>query len=355
MGCAVCYPMRASLVMMSTIKPSLPASPSHLSLIFSALLLSALPPLLHSAKPDHDAHWWLDRMVRATHTLNYIGTFVYRNGDQLESMQIVHRVDDDGSRHERLISLSGVPWEVLRDGSRVTCIFPNNRSVVTGKSQRRPFLASTLFANSEAHRRYYDFSVAGKGRVAGRYTRIIEVKPLDKHRYGFRLWIDRGSGLLLKYELMDEDKERAPLEQFVYTNIRIPEHIPDSLLQPAITGDSFARYTREEGLRGERERTNASWETGWLPPGFELSAYARDEIPSHQQPIQRLVYTDGLSSFLVLIEPIESTKARLTGSSTMGAVSAFGRQVDDFQVTVFGEVPPDTVKSVALSVHRDAS
>ncbi|MGF1613743.1 MAG: MucB/RseB C-terminal domain-containing protein [Gammaproteobacteria bacterium] len=303
------------------------------------------------AEASTEAEQWLDKMMQAARSLNYDGTFVYRSGPHLQSMRVIHRVDPDGNRRERLVSLSGVAWEVLRDGAQVTCILPDERSVVIGKNRRRSFLASPVFKAPLQSSQHYEFSVAGADRVAGRPTEIVTVTPLDPYRYGFRLWVDHETGLLLKSELIGE--EGLPLEQFVYTSIEMHQEIPDQLLKPGLSGSGFKQYHHGTASKPSA-KTSASetWRVTWLPPGFILSEDASDTIAKPQVSVKRLVYTDGLSSFLVLMEPLESPRQAQQGLSKMGAVNAYGRLVDGHQVTVFGEVPATTVEQVGNSIER---
>jgi sigma-E factor negative regulatory protein RseB len=79
---------------------------------------------------------WLEKMHRAAHMLNYEGTFVYGQQDQLSSVRIIHSVSELGER-ERLVSMDGTGREIFRDGDRVTCIYPDSQSVMVEKSRPR--------------------------------------------------------------------------------------------------------------------------------------------------------------------------------------------------------------------------
>ena len=74
----------------------------------------------------------------------------------------------------------------------------------------------------------------------------------------------------------------------------------------------------------------------------------RRKIPNSEDYVQQMVYTDGLASLSVFIEK----KSDLTqgGVSSMGAVNAAIRILDDYSVTAIGEVPAITVQQVAESV-----
>ncbi|MDX1513133.1 MAG: MucB/RseB C-terminal domain-containing protein [Gammaproteobacteria bacterium] len=311
-----------------------------LSLALSPLCAAALTPTEESAQR------WLEKMAEAFQTLNYDGTFVYRNGDRMESMRIIHRASPDGER-ERMFSLTGAAREVLRDRDKVTCILPDDRSVVVAKSRPRS-VALHIFDPRDGFAKFYRLSAHPGERVAGRETALVSVQPLDEFRYGYRLWLDRVSGLLLKSELVNQ--AGGALEQIVYTQIRMPAHIPDSLLEPAISGEGFTWYTDDRATGKRADAGNDGWTVGWLPEGFRMSDWAYDPTGSSRTPVEHLVYTDGLASLSVFIERLDDAKERLDGHSSMGAINVFGRVAGDFQVTVVGEVPEATVERVGLSV-----
>jgi len=296
-----------------------------------------------------DASYWLDRMMHATRSLNYDGTFVYRKGEHMESMRIVHRAGPDGER-ERLVSLSGAAREVIRDESRVTCILPDSASVVVSKSRPRSLLPAGVSGASEDIERYYSLAVEEGDRVAGRETQVIVVEPRDRYRYGYRLWLDRGTGLLLKSELVHDS--RMPIEQIVYTSISTPDRIADELLEPEHSGEGFTWYTTE-GNDATASGREAKWDVEWLPDGFEMSERAFDPVATSRMPVEQMVYSDGLATVSVFVEELAPGGERLEGASRMGAMNAYGRVVGDYQITTVGEVPPATVEGVARSVvHR---
>lgn len=289
---------------------------------------------------------WLEKMAQAAHTLNYDGTFVYRNGDRIESMRIIHRASPDGGR-ERMYSLTGAAREVLRDSKKVICILPDNRSVVVAKSRPRS-VALRVLDPEEGFAKHYLLSMREGERVAARNTVKILVNPRDDYRYGYRLWLDRVTGLLLKSELVG-DSGRA-LEQIVYTDLKLPADIPDALLEPAISGEGFTWYRDDASQDYSPPDSGNDWSVGWLPEGFHMSDRVFDPTSLSRMPVEHLVYSDGLASLSVFIETLGSASERLEGHSNMGAINAYGRVLGDFQITVVGEVPSITVERVADSV-----
>jgi sigma-E factor negative regulatory protein RseB len=318
--------------------------------ILSGLLCSLYTQTGVAGDSSEDPQQSLDRMARAAQTLNYDGTFVYRNGATMQSMRIIHRAGSDGER-ERLVALSGAAREVIRDRERVTCILPDRQSVVVAKSRPRQFPHSKLFESGSGFARYYALSIERGERIAGRHTRLVNVVPHDRFRYGYRLWMDRDTDLLLKSELIDEHGEIV--EQLVYTNIELPESISDELLQPTISGAGYTWYRDAQAAPAPtRPKADPGWYPGWLPDGFDLRDHARDPILASRDPVEHLVFSDGLASISVFIERLDKTTEPLAGLDSMGAVNAFGSMVDDLQITVVGEVPAATVERIAASISR---
>jgi sigma-E factor negative regulatory protein RseB len=303
------------------------------------------------AEGGTEALTWLDRMAQASRELNYDGIFVYRHGNEMETMRVIHR-GGEGGELERLVSLNGAPREVLRDASQVTCIRTDNRSVMIGPSHSRGVLASVFRDSESRFTDHYDLRLLGRDRVAGRTARKLAITPRDAYRYGYLLWLHEDTGFPLRSELRHPDG--TPLEQLVYTTLRFPDRIPDRLLEPSVSGDNFVWLKAEASDSATPPPTPAAteWRVGWLPEGFRIRQAVRDPVVYDRRPVHHMVYSDGLASFSVYLERLESEPDSFEGSSRMGAVNAFGRVVDGHQVTVVGEVPLETVRRVAAEVGR---
>ena len=287
--------------------------------------------------------------------MNYVGTFVYRNGSTLQSMRIIHRADESGGR-ERLVALSGAAREVIRDGQRVICILPDDRTVVVTRQRPGRLSPSTVFGSEVAMDpnvgNLYSLSSDGTERIADREAIVMDVRPRDRFRYGFRLAVDRESGLLLKSELRDGGG--MVLEQIVYTHLELPRTIPDEALEPGISDAGFTRYdVADTGSAGNGSASSAEeWTIGWLPAGFRMTDKSFDPIRTGHNPVDHRVYSDGLASLSIFIERGVGAGDRLEGRSSVGAFNAFGRVVDEYQISVVGEVPGITVEKIAASVAK---
>jgi sigma-E factor negative regulatory protein RseB len=313
------------------------------------LLLITTLVLFGQTVAADSARQWLDGMSTAMKALDYDGTFVYQHGGKLEAMRIIHRVDDGGQR-ERLVSLTGSAREVLRDGRSVTCILPDNKSVMVGQSrppQPFPVVPEDLGAIS----RYYQLEDEGEERMIGYLARVIAVTPKDEFRYGYRFWIDRDSRMLLKSDLTGVDGK--PVEQVMFTTLEIGIDIPAADLQPSLTGEGYT-WLRQTEIRKAPDAANGKpgWTATQLPAGFMPTDFQRSRMREQGGDAEHMVYSDGMATVSVYVEEATPGVVAFTGLSSMGAMNAYGIQIDGFQITVVGEVPPATVRMIATSVER---
>ena len=290
---------------------------------------------------------WLERMSEAVERRNYIATFVYSNGSELQSIRVVHRHDHTGVR-ERMISLTGPPREVLRNGAEVTCIFPDDRSVLVSGDKKSSGARSSLFQLSPDLKDNYRLTTHLGERVAGRTTQTVLVQPRDVYRYGYRLALDLDSALPLRSELLGSSG-RA-LERIVYTNIQVGPQIEDEQLRSTTVAENFTWRRADDAP--EQAGIDSGWTLTWLPPGFRA---VRQLILGDDASVSRhhLTYSDGVASFSVFIEPLNDSQKGMRGMSQMGPTSAFGRVIGSTQITVIGEVPEKTVRHVGESISRN--
>jgi len=320
---------------------------------FAAYLLFALlaVPLAARAADDSSAQarQWLEKMEHAVKTMNYEGSFVYIHGDHLEAMRIVHVADKSGE-HERLLSLNGAAREILRDNDMLTCILPDTRSVVVEKSRPRKYIPAGLLKLDKKLFRHYEFKMLGQDRMTGRAAQVIEVKARDQYRYGYRLWLDRATGMLLKSDLVDG--HGMPVEQMMFTSIRMDKEIPPSALKPVISGKGY-KWFRQEKPPWAPNREERAWKVTRLPPGFTMSMHVAHDMPVSVMPVDHMMFTDGLASVSVYVEEPDKKEKPFNGTSRMGAVNAFGKVIAGHQVTVVGEVPKATVMMIGESVRYE--
>ncbi len=92
------------------------------------------------------------------------------------------------------------------------------------------------------------------------------------------------------------------------------------------------------------------WRVGELPPGFELTFSQSQAAEDASAPMEQLVYSDGLATISVFIEPNVDGSSAVEGASQIAATNAFTTYRDGYLITALGGVPLDTARMVALSV-----
>jgi sigma-E factor negative regulatory protein RseB len=313
--------------------------------LLASLILLARPV---AAEPDgsREAQDLINRMSRAVRETSYEGVFVYARGHEMDSMRLIHRRAQDGE-YERLVSLTGMMREVIRDERSVTCIFPDNRAVLVEKSRPRKFVAA-LPEPIERIAAFYFFTLDREERVAGRDAWVVTIHPRDDYRYGYQLWIDKESHLLLKSEL--RNKRGDALEQIMFTDIRILDSVPEEMLKPAVSGQDYTWYHHASAEPRAEGARNGEWRVAWMPDGFSMGEHERRALLTSGDPVDHMVFSDGLASVSVFIEKLGEPPQMSAGPSRMGGISAFARNLGSYQVTAVGEVPPLTVQRMANSV-----
>lgn len=291
-----------------------------------------------------EARDWLERMSRAVEELNYRGTFVHVLGGNAETLQIVHR-NADGQSGERILALDGAGSEFVRQGDRAQAIFPDRRIVLLETRSDSSPLVSALPSNTTEFSPHYDLALGDSARVAERAVQVLEIRPRDEFRYGYRLWLDQETAMPLRSQLVGERGE--VVEQIVFTEIEIPADIPASELEPTIDTSGFAtlRAPASPSLAAE-----VPWRATDTPDGFTLSVATQSSMAGSDTPVGHLVYSDGLATVSVFIEASATQADMPDGFSTAGSTNAYSQTFGDRKVTAIGEVPRRTVRRIASSL-----
>jgi sigma-E factor negative regulatory protein RseB len=274
---------------------------------------------------------------------NYEGTFVLRKSDEMMTMHVVHGVDERGI-WESMESLNGEKRKIVRYNNEVISIYPDRKLVTVSNMGDKPGLHPILPENLDKLANYYTIKQLGDDRIAGRTTSVLNVQPKDAYRYGYKYWLDIDTGVLLKCDLLDENGEIV--EQMMYTSF-----IKDSAApQAAFNIPELEGYTRHLLDKSRGQPVDTGWRVTNMPQGFMLTQ-SKDRSDGDNGSLH-LMFSDGLASVSVFIESGKNSPHRLTGASGMGALNAYGKQTNDVQITVMGEVPKATVATIAESMER---
>lgn len=302
----------------------------------------------------------LKRMSEADQYQNYQGTFILRKADKLSTMRVAHGVNDEET-WESLVSLDGERLKIVRRNNQVISVYPDREIVTIRHTSQSQSLHPKLPDNIDQLELFYSMRRLNDDRIANHHTLVVDLMPNDEYRYGYRYWVDKNTGMLLRCDLVaeDENNKKSVIEQMMFTSLDYLMASPES----AFKLQMFEQYKQKVVDEPEvvlADSSTPQWVVKQLPKGFvltqsimrhsHLSADDGGHSSGARSPdLLHLVYSDGLASVSVFIEKNQGAKNHLQGLSSMGAVNAFGHAAEQHFITVVGEVPVKTVQTMAQS------
>lgn len=328
------------------------------ALSLALLSLAALGPVAHAgntAEPPPPATAeprsigdWLMRMHDASRKRAYTGTFVVTSDAMLASARIWHAGEGD-QQIERVDALTGPPRTTFRRNDHVVTFLPDSKVARMEKREALGLFPNLLQAADTSIAEFYGARRLGQDRVAGFEADIVLLKPKDKLRYGYRVWSEKKSGLVIKLQTLDVDGR--VLEQAAFSELQIDAPVRMSSLVRMMnktTGyrtEQLETVTVDPGAEG--------WALSEPQPGFRpMSCIKRATQPGTPPSTLQWVFSDGLASVSLFVEPYDAARHPKEGFVAMGATHSLMRRHDDWWLTVVGEVPVVTLKGFAASLQR---
>jgi sigma-E factor negative regulatory protein RseB len=284
---------------------------------------------------------WLLKVSDASRQANYQGVVVYRDGQRMDVSRLVHR-HHGGRVQERLTALTGRARDILREGEDVFVLVGDERLQSSAPPVLFPILSRDQLAEAETHYEYRDL---GRARVAGRTCRGVMLAPRDEFRYGYEVCGDVETAVPLRVTLLDQ--RGRTIEQLMFTEVAFPARIPDAAFAPppGVTPKPVA-VAAAPAQPAAPVAARGAWRVVKLPPGFRVVRRELAPSPDGQGLVEHVLLSDGLSAVSVFGMRPRTSGRSFNGLSNMGAMSAYGRQVGAFHVTVVGEVPAGTVRMI---------
>jgi len=257
-------------------------------------------------------------------------------------MRITHVTDETGVR-ERLYSISGPYREVIRDSTGVRCVFQDAASVVEDQVVASSYFPELPLSIIDGNTSGYRLGTGGEARIAGHTARRVTISPEDSFRYGYDFWLEEQTGLLLKWELFDTNHK--PLAKLMFTDFAIGSSVKLDELESDSRDEDFIEM-KTFGLQNTVVTgSSPRWQPASLPPGFQLASHSHktgaDGVYEH------MVYSDGLAAVSVYVEQQGIESEVKPGISQLGTNNAYTTKQGALQITVIGEVPAITVKTIA--------
>jgi sigma-E factor negative regulatory protein RseB len=297
---------------------------------------------LAMAGDSQQARDWLERMTAAMSQMSYQGTFVYVREGAVETMRITHVTDETGVR-ERMYSVSGPHREVIRDRKGVRCVLQDAASVVEDQVVASSYFPELPLSIIDGDTSGYRLETGGEARIAGHTARRVTISPEDGFRYGYDFWLEEQTGLLLKWELFDTNHK--PLAKLMFTDFAMGSSVDLDELESDSRAEEFVEMKTFSLQNTVVTRSSPRWQPAKLPPGFQLASHSHKT--GAEGVYEHMVYSDGLAAVSVYVEQQGIESEVKSGISQLGTNNAYTRKQGELQITVIGEVPAITVKSIA--------
>jgi sigma-E factor negative regulatory protein RseB len=297
---------------------------------------------------------WLRRMHAASRQSSYVGTFVVSAATgNLSSARIWHVADGD-LLMERIEALSGSPRSTFRRNGQVMTFLPEEKVARSEKRENLDFFPNLPGAPDSAIGDLYDAHSLGKGRVAAFDADVVHLVPRDGLRFGYRVWSERRTGLVIALQTVDGDGR--VVEQSAFSELQFNAPVKVKALQNMMADTAGYRVEKSE-----LERTTASAE-GWAlrEPvyGFRpVNCYRRSlgGLAKTDRTMQ-WTFSDGLASVSLFVEPYDAKRQAREVLLAVGATYTLTRRLPDpngdWWLTAVGEVPSQTLHAFAQGLVR---
>jgi len=174
---------------------------------------------------------WLSRMHEASRQRSYTGTLVVSAGAAMSASKIWH-VCDGQQQVERIDSLTGAPRTTIRRNNEVITFAPESKTATVEKRESLGLFPDMGRTPSNQIPQFYSAREVGVQRVAGHLADTVEILPRDEWPFGYRIWSEQQSGLVVKIQTLGE--QGAVLEQVAFTELQLDAPVSMDKLKQAM-------------------------------------------------------------------------------------------------------------------------
>lgn len=332
-----------------------------LSLVFNVSMawaqgeVSQPPAKVQAIKADEASiSAWLMRLHDAARQRTYVGTFVVTAGDTMSSSRIWH-VCNGQQQMERVDALTGVARTTFRRNDQVVTFLPERRLVISETRESFGLFPNLLNRADSSIAQFYGLKVLGHERVAGHVSEVVHLVPVDALRFGYKVWTERETGVVVKLQTLDAGQ--GVLEQAAFSELQFGE--PVSMDRLAALMDNTEGFKVQ---KLELVKTTAAQE-GWLfkgqVAGFKPMA-CQKRVSAGQSGTTantlQWVFSDGLASVSLFIESFDAARHRHMvphEQFAMGATHMLTRRLGPWWITAVGEVPAKTLAIFVQGLERN--
>lgn len=295
---------------------------------------------------------WIERMHSAPCIRPYAGTFVVLAASGAMASSRIWHACEGQQQMERVEALSGTPRTIFRRDDEVRTFWPQSRVVRSDRREASGQFPRVPVVNGTSISQFYVSRSVGQERVAGFVADVVWFKPVDSLRFGYRLWSERDTGLVVKLQTLAADGR--VLEQAAFSELDL--NAPVRVEQLSRLMDATEGY---KVVAPAVVKTTASAE-GWAlrqpVAGFVPVSCHRRAVSAADdaQGVLQCLYSDGLASVSLFVEPFDPQRHPAQPQvSSMGATQLLAMRVlPDVWLTAVGEVPLQTLRLFAGQLER---
>lgn len=325
------------------------------------LILASVLPMLQPARAESPVPAaapagergisdWLLRLHEASRRRAYVGTLVVSSGGNMSSSRVWH-VCDGTQQMERVDALTGAPRSTFRRNDEVITFSPQTRVAVAEKREALGLFPHLLKSVDASIEQFYSASAQGSDRVAGFEADVVQLVPRDKLRFGYRIWSEKRTGLVLKLQTLDE--QARVLEQVAFSELQLDAQVSMDKLSRMMSNTEGYKVVSPELVK--TTPAAEGWRLSREVPGFHSMSCLRRPSAGGPDAMQ-WVFSDGLASVSLFIEPFEPRRHAQEGLQGMGATHALTQRLvargGPWWLTLVGEVPAQTLQAFAQALER---
>jgi sigma-E factor negative regulatory protein RseB len=310
--------------------------------VLTCLMLLAGPVVAQTdAAPERSVTEWLTRLHEASRHRAYTGTLVVSAGSSMSASKVWH-VCDGNQQVERVDTLTGAPRTTIRRNSEVITFAPDTKTAWVEKRESLGLFPDLLRTPSNVIPDYYNVKAVGVERIAGHKADVVDIRPRDELRFGYRIWSEKKTGLVIKLQTVDPQGQ--VLEQVAFTELQLDASV--SMEQLTKLMRATEGYEVHKPVLRKTTAEAEGWRLRESVPGFQsMSCHTRevaDPAGTRSLPMQ-WVFSDGLASVSLFVEPFNPQQHGEEKATVVGATHSISRRVGAYWLTVLGEVPHQTL------------
>lgn len=307
----------------------------------------------NASEPTLSINEWLLRMHDAANQKrSYIGTLVQSSPQTMSSARIWHACDGN-QQMERIETLTGAPRSTFRHNDKQVTFLPETKHALVEKREQIGGFPDLLKPGAGSIPEFYAVKALGAERVAGLEADVVQLTPKDPLRYGYRIWTEKKSSLVVKLQTLDANG--SVLEQAAFSELQMDAPVKmDKLLQMMGATDGY----KVEHTTALTKTTAAAegWTLKSSAPGFKpMNCYKRAGNATNgaqSEKMMQWIFSDGLATVSLFVEDYDKARHTQEGIIASGATHTLLKRVNEYWLTAVGEVPPQTLKAFALGLER---